>query len=967
MDDIDDGFFASDPKVGADRQRIVEFAKRWRDTKLTERSGAQQHFLGLCLLFGHDQPSVDQTGDYFTFEKRVGREKGSYGFADVWKKGEFVFEYKKKNRSLKDAWLQLQLYRDELDNPKLLVTCDFYRFNVRTNFTGTPTQLYEFTLDDLLSPLALGEKCPKPPLFVLRAIFEDPERLRPEKTTAEITMEAAVVFARLADDLRNRGVDAYLAARFLVRIVFSLFAEDMGLLEANQITTMISRALHRRDPEGFSTQLKELWQKMATGGWFGPYPIRRFNGGLFDVAQEEWPQLNGPQLRRLELLAKMDWKYIEPAIFGTLFERGLDPSKRAQLGAHYTSEADIRAIVEPVLMEPLRNKWSGIREELEAKRLQWHQLASVDNPDPLPGPKLKQEIEKIQKEMERLLRGFVDELQNVHVLDPACGSGNFLYVSLKSLLDFGSEVVAKSVIEYDLNSFSYDLGPEQMHGIEIDPYAHELAAIVVWIGFIQWRYENEGGGLEDPILKGLELIRHGDALVNSDGTEAEWPAVTAIVGNPPFLGDKRMRSELGDEYVDRLRTLYAGRVDGGADLVTYWFEKARAMVEAGTVQRVGLLTTNGIRFGANRNVLNRIKAMGDIFMAWSDRPWIQDGADVRVSMVAFDNGTETTKMLNGVSVETINTDLSSRPDVTQAAALAENDNLVFLGMMKAGPFDIQADFADYLLKAGPNPNRKPNSDVVKRRLGAQAITQRLKESWIIDFGEMTEAEAALYEKPFEYVRKQVKPIRDENRREGTRKRWWRFGEARPALRAALAGKKRCLVTPEVTKYRVFVWMPTDWIPDHSCHVFARDDDYFFGVLQSRVHEVWTLALCNWMGAGNDPRYNSSKIFATFPMPWKPGEEPAEKESAVVDRIAEAGRRLTELRNNVTLADGSTESLGSIYNSRPSWLNLAHKDLDRAVLAAYAHVTGDEWPESLTDDELLSRLLALNHDRAGKSE
>ena len=346
-----------------------------------------------------------------------------------------------------------------------------------------------------------------------------------------------------------------------------------------------------------------------------------------------------------------------------------------------------------------------------------------------------------------------------------------------------------------------------------------------------------------------------------------------IVGNPPFLGDKKMRAQLGDQYVDDLRPLYGGRVAGGADLVTYWFERSRALIDGGAPLRVGLLATNGIRYGENRRVLERVRATGRIFLAWSDRPWVIDGAAVRVSMIGFDDGSDDDRWLDGSRVAIINPDLTTGVDLTSAKELAENAGLGFLGMMKAGPFDIDDVTAQAMLAAPVNPNGRPNHDVVRPRLGGTDVTRRPRAGFIIDFAELSPEAASLYEAPFEYVLTHVKPARDGNKRDRTRRRWWLFGENRPGLRWALSGLKRCIVTPEVAKHRVFVWMDTEVVPDHTLHVITRDDDYFFGVLHSRPHELWSLAVGNWMGAGNDPRCNSSRTLGTFAFPWAPGDEP----------------------------------------------------------------------------------------------
>jgi hypothetical protein len=328
-------------------------------------------------------------------------------------------------------------------------------------------------------------------------------------------------------------------------------------------------------------------------------------------------------------------------------------------------------------------------------------------------------------------------------------------------------------------------------------------------------------------------------------------------------------------------------------------------------------------------------------------------------MVGFDDGSQTERTLDGCAVEAINADLTSTADVTTAVPLAENAGLCFLGVMKGGPFDITAEQATEMLAAPLNPNGKSNVEVVKRRLIGRDILRRNQNGWLIDFRDMSETEASLYELPFEYVKRIVKPLRDKNRDPLMKQNWWLHGRSRPALRKRLVGLDRCIVTSEIAKHRVFVWMGTEVIPDHRLHVFARDDDYFFGVLQSRIHEVWSLRLGSTFE--DRPCYNSDTIFASFPFPWRPGHEA--KDLPLVETIAAASRELVSKRDAWLNPSGATETelkkrtLTNLYNSRPTWLTDAHRKLDEAVFAAYG------WPAALTDAELLERLLRLNHERA----
>ena len=402
--------------------------------------------------------------------------------------------------------------------------------------------------------------------------------------------------------------------------------------------------------------------------------------------------------------------------------------------------------------------------------------------------------------------------------------------------------------------------------------------------------------------------------------------------------------------------------------MTYWFEKAGAQIKLSKANRAGLLATQTIRIGGSRKVLERIKDTGEIFMAWSDRPWVIEGAAVRVSMEGFDGGQSrpTPTVLDGVEVADINPDLTGRAaDVTTARVLNENLGLAFIGDTKKGPFDIDDRTAREMLNAVSNPNGRSNSDVVLPWINARDVVQQARGMWIIDFGVDTPLEqAAMYELPFEYVRTHVKPIREAVRNDRERRYWWLHARPAPKLRTALNNLRRCIVTPEVSKHRLFMWVRTGGIIDHKTYVFAREDDYFFGVLHSRPHEVWALLTGGRHGDGSEggrPVYNLGRSFETFPFPWPPGTEPWGDPR--VEAIAEAARELVEMRDRWLNPEGAAEAelrkrtMTNLYNQRPTWLDLVHRKLDEAVLDAYS------WPHDLTDEQILERLLELNLERA----
>src|SRR5660397_177437 len=337
-------------------------------------------------------------------------------------------------------------------------------------------------------------------------------------------------------------------------------------------------------------------------------------------------------------------------------------------------------LIEPVLMAPLRRDFEATKQRVEELVAQGKRITSRT---------------PAHRNPHAVFEGFLDRLRSVRVLDPACGSGNFLYVALRALKD---------------------LGPEVVLGIELNSYAAELARVVIWIGEIQWMLSDGFAYLRDPVLRPLSNIECRDALLDlsdpENPREPEWPEATVIIGNPPFLGAKLLRNYLGSDYVNNLFRVYEGRVAGMADLVCYWHEKSRAAIGTGRVDRVGLLATQGIRGGGSRRTLERIKETGDIFLAWSDEPWVVEGAAVHVSFIGYDDGTEDAKWLDGRLVSAVNSDLTAGVDVTQASRLPRNSGIAFVADVKGGPFDIPANVAADML-AHPNPDGRANADVVR--------------------------------------------------------------------------------------------------------------------------------------------------------------------------------------------------------------------------------------------------------------
>lgn len=957
-----------------------DFLTKWRANELKERSASQSHFNDLCALLGVPDPvSADPKGEWFTFEKGLSKTTGANGWADVWRRGHFAWEYKGRHANLDAAYRQLLQYAVALENPPLLIVSDMDRIVIRTNWTNSVQETHSFALDDLIDGAVRAR---------LKAAFTDPDQFKPEKSRQELTEETAREFAGLAQRLRERGHEAHRVAHFVNQLVFCMFAEDVGLLPDHLFTKMLE--VSRRDAAEFAANAATLFGAMAhKGGKVGFTAIDWFNGGLF--ADDHVLPVDAEDIEQLIRAAGRDWSQIDPSILGTLFERGLDPAKRSQLGAHYTDRDKIMMIVRPVVIEPLEAEWAQALAAMNAK---------VENAPRQTKEKLLRGAElgrrtKAIAEAEAIHQAFIARMAAFRVLDPACGSGNFLYVALKALKD----------IEHRANLDAEALGlprgfprvgPECVLGIELNPYAAELARVSVWIGEIQWMRRNGFDAARNPILRPLETIECRDAVLAADGTRAEWPEADAVVGNPPFLGASRILGEMGDDYTATLRAAWGNDVPGFADFVSYWFSKAWQQMSAGRLGRAGFVSTNSIRGGAHREVINPIVEGGRIFDAWSDEAWTVDGAAVRVSLVCFDRQAGP-GMLNGREVARILSDLTANAldyDLTKAARLDENRSVCFEGMKKYGKFDVEGEVARHWLLSPLNPNGKPNADVLFPLIVAVDIVRRPQDRWVIDFGtHPTLDEAALYEAPFHHVREHVYPYRQTVRRDRTRNRWWIFEEARVALRNELEPLARYIGTPRVAKHRIFVWLDAACKPDTAIDAIARDDDTSFGILHSRFHELWSLRMGTFLGVGNDPRYTPSTTFETFPFPDGltpdiPAADYADDRHA--QAIAAAAARLNELRENwlnpADLVERVPEvvagypdrilprdedaaaalkkrTLTNLYNARPQWLANAHDALDAAVADAYGW--GEDWRAgAMDDDAILARLFALNQARAG---
>ena len=999
---------------------VDAFIRKWRAVELKERSAAQEHFIDLCHVLGEPTPAeADPTGESYCFERGATKTTGGEGWADVWKRGHFGWEYKGKRKNLEAAFGQLQQYALALENPPVLVVCDLDKFVIRTNWTNTVSERHEFALEGLREPQTLQK---------LKWAMSDPERLRPGKTRQNLTEDAAGEFATLAQNLRACGHDPVKVAHFINRLVFCMFAEDADLLPNKMFVRMLEAA--KTAPDEFEGLASTLFAAMKDGGLVGFERIEWFNGGLFDDSSAL--PLTQEDIKLCLKVASLNWSEIDPSIFGTLFVRGLDPNKRSETGSEYTDREKIMMIIEPVITRPLIREWEAVKasiistiepaqkalEEAVKSAAGYPELAEevrtvqgrlVERPqlelfDSLTKQRRVRAVDSVRASLRSASRAldaaeaegkgaydrFMARLRAFRVLDPACGSGNFLYLALVELKNIERRVAIEGELLGFPRSFPA-IGPEALLGIEINAYAAELARVSVWIGEIQWMRRSGFDIGRKPILKPLDTIRCQNAIIADDGTAIEWPPANVIVGNPPYLGAKLMKRRLGIPMTEAIRALYEGKLPGFTDLVCYWFENARAMIADGIVERAGLVATNSIRKNTNLPVMHRIVGTNCIFEAWSEEQWTVDGAAVDVSLICFGDAGGEPVRLDGETVAAINPDLTAGLNLTAARPLRENRNGAFLGIQKSGPFDVPGDIARAWMAEPANPNGRTNAEILKPYWNGDDLTGRPRDMWFIDLPlGLHKSDASLYAKPFRHIAttpdedgKTVQELREAlGERAGPR--WWEPHWPRPEMRSRIERLRRYIVTGETAQYRLFVWLSYPVLPDKNLIVIPREDDLIFGLLHSRFHCAW--ALRKGSDLEDRPRYTHTTTFATFPFPagMTPDVDLAQARALPTAPAIEAtAARLDALRNawlypadfivrrpeirpgfpdrllprdDAAAKTLARRTLTALYNEAPDWLTEAHRALDEAVATAYG------WPVDITNEDALSNLLALNLSR-----
>jgi hypothetical protein len=811
----------------------------------------------------------------------------------------------------------------------------------------------------------------------LRLVWTDPRALDPSLNAARVTRGIAERLAAVSRRLEAKGSTPGEVAQFLMRAIFTMFAEDVELIPKNAFRAMLDHFVDA--PDGFAATLAQAWEAMDGGGYAIGFKaeVKRFNGSLFRDAVVI--PLGREEIGELRAAAAHDWREVEPAIFGALLEQALDPAERRKLGAHYTPRAYVERLVVATVIEPLRDDWAAALATAERQRAEGKNTSAL-----------------------KTVRGFHDRLCALKVLDPACGTANFLYVTLELLKRLEGEVLEALADLGGQEALSglegHTVDPGQMLGLEVNERATAIAELVLWIGYLQWHARTRGGAPGEPVLRAFGNIRFGDGVVDSSRQtprRPEWPEADFIVGNPPFIGGKDLRARLGSAYAQALWAAHRD-INESADYVMYWWDRAaEILTRKGTrLRRFGFVTTNSIAQVFQRRVVE--KRLGgrqpvSIVMAIPDHPWTKaapDHAAVRIAMTVVEAGVHDGALRRVVverGLETdapvielfetrgrINADLTVGADVSKAVELRANASLCSPGVKLHGSgFILRPEEAAAL---GLGKRRGLERHIRPYRNGRD-LTGRPRGVMVIDlFGLAVEDVRRRFPEVYQHLMVTVKPERDANARATYRDNWWIFGEPRSALRPALEGLSRYIATVETAKHRVFQFLDASILPDNMLVAVGSDDAFHLGVLSSRIHGAWALRAGGRQGVGNDPRYSKSRCFDPFPFP-----EPSPRGRAEIAAIAEE----IDAHRKRALAEHPWITLTALYNVAQMLragasvraldednraicdaglvliLNELHARLDRAVAAAY------EWPVGLSAEEAVARLVTLNAERAAE--
>lgn len=1036
---------SQDNSTETDAQAFID---RWSPSGGAERSNYQSFLIELCDLLGvlHPDPSTpDDAGNAYVFEKSIvfnnGDGTSSTKFADLYKRGAFICETKQGVEQEEDALLlsakgqqrkakrksghgrrgtkgydeamrkahgQAASYARNLPagegRPPLLLVIDVgHSIELYSEFSQTGGAYVPFP-DPRSHRIKLTDLADEKIRERLRLVWTDPLALDPARRTAKVTREIATRLAKLAKSLEAAEHPPEQVAHFLMRCLFTMFAEDVELLPKDSFRKMLESL---EQPEHFQPVVEDLWRTMDSGGFNAQLRAKLliFNGGLFKDPSAI--AINRDQLDLLIEAATADWQDVEPAIFGTLLERALDPVERHKLGAHYTPRAYVERLVVPTVVEPLREEWDAARAAALTLARDGETKAAVA------------EIE-----------AFHDRLCEVRVLDPACGSGNFLYVVLEHLKRLEGEVFAayEEIAERQmLLESGHTVDPHQLLGIEINPRAAAIAELVLWIGYLQWHFRTRGNvSPPEPVIKNFQNIECRDAVLAYDSKEevlddegqpvtiwdgrttkphpvtglevpdetarvpmyeyinprkADWPEADFVVGNPPFVGNKRMKSVLGEGYVEAVRSAHSD-LPRSMDYVMYWWHAATAEVASHSLERAGLIATSSITQGYNAKVVQQGIANGNgarIVYAVADHPWVDaaEGADVRIAITVFgrsDSGqldkvvSDSGRVLTSTSGE-INSQLKVGTNVSLAGKLEANGGLACPGVQLSGQgFLVHPEE----LKLFSSKTRKR---LVKRYFTGRDLNQYRSERYVIDtFGMSERALRNDFPDAYQWLIDRVKPDRMQNPRKKYRDDWWLHSEPRKKFRLALNGLQRFIGTSRTSRHRTFEFLPINCLPETKVLVVASQESLHFGILCSWIHGLYSRESGGWLGVGNDSTYNHSSCFETFPFP--DATEPEKQRIRELGEQLDAHRKqqqakhekltMTGMYNVLEKLRGIEKGSGEELTAKEktiheqglvSVLKQIHDDLDAAVADAYG------WPVDLSDEEILERLVALNHERA----
>ena len=947
---------------------VLEFINRWKDSELKERSAAQAHFIQLCGILSVEAPAEeDMTGERYCFEKGASKATGGDGWADVWKKGCFGWEYKGPKKDLNAAYKQLLNYSGSLESPPLLIVSDTSTIRIHTHFNNRIQETHTIKIEDLVDNTVRQK---------LRACFVNPSEFKPSMRRDALTEKMAKKFASIAEGIRAKGENPREVAHFVNRLVFCMFAEDVGVLPNKLFERAMKSAV--ADPASSKELLEGLFTAMHEGGRIGFEAVPWFNGGLFDDGKAF--ALSKEEAKTILKAARQNWSDIDPSILGTLFVRGLDPKKIDQLGAHYTSPKKILQVIEPTISTPLLRDWAKEKAQIKLEI-----EATLKTRKPRASKRWKSATERKKR--------FIEKLRNLRVLDPACGSGNFLYLTLKTLKDIEHRVNQEAE-ELGLASDFPTVGPECVLGVELNPYAAELARVSIWIGEMQWMLNHGFDVSRNPILRQLKNIRTGDAILNvaessQNDLKSEWPDADYIVGNPPYIGSRRMGPELGKEYVSRLRKVYVDHELSDADLVTFWLAKAVDIFRSESrLQGVGYVVTNSIRDRGNRETLAPLLSEFAPTSVWTNEKWEVEGAAVTVAIINIARESDQPTILDDTEVRGIHPNLTpdvegGYPDTSNAPRLKTNMSLSTQGVIpraeiKKKPkeelglpdatFNLTASEASEMLGLPENPNGRTNHDVIKRYVIADDITSVREPRFIVDFTGLSEDEAELYEAPFKHIQN-VKLHRAQMNQPSALKTWWLYWNRREKLREAMSNKQRVLVIPRHSKHLIIHFEEPDIIPDSAVVVLPREDWISFGILQSRPHQLWVRL--NGSTLETRPRYTPKQGFDTFPFPpgLGPNIDPKDYKNSFADNITMSSSKLFELRENWVEAPlkngGKIRARRDLFNSNPPWFQRANDNLNDAVCRSYGWIDEHQNHESLSDAEIITSLFEENKRRSSK--